>query len=109
RKNPAQQRREKRLRGRGDAGARQGSAILQSPRQGLHSGSLRDSGEQVACRPDLEILRQAVETLATSSRGVKRLDAPKPWLAGTHGAGFFFEFSLAIPGRNAISPCPRVG
>ena len=45
-----QQRGQKWLRGWTDARARQCAALLQSPQQGLHSGSLRNLSEQVACR-----------------------------------------------------------
>ena len=46
--------------GRGaDACARQHSPPLQTPGQGLHSESFRDSSEQFACRCDCQILRQA--------------------------------------------------
>lgn len=54
-----QQRREKRLGRRADARARQHAPPLQTPCQGLHSGSYRDSSEQFACRRDCQILRQA--------------------------------------------------
>ena len=52
-------RREKRLRGDGHAGARQRSAKLHALRQGLHSGRLRDVSEQIACRRRCRVLRQA--------------------------------------------------
>ena len=45
------QNRKKRLRRLANAGTRQHSAILQSPRKGLHSGSLRDVSEQVVHPP----------------------------------------------------------
>ncbi len=46
--------------GRGtDAGTSQRAARLQSPGEGLHGGSLRNSVEQRACRRGLRILRQA--------------------------------------------------
>ena len=48
--NFLKQNREKRLRRLANAGARQYSAILHSPHKGLHSGSLRNVSEQVACR-----------------------------------------------------------
>jgi hypothetical protein len=35
-----------------DAGAGRCAAILQSPQQGLHSGSQRNLSEQIACRRD---------------------------------------------------------
>ena len=58
-KSGTQERGEKGLGCRVNAHTRQCAALLQSPRQGLHSGSLRNPVEQVACRRDLEILRQA--------------------------------------------------
>ncbi len=48
--NFLKQNREKRLCRLADAGAGQHSAILQSPGEGLHGGSLRDVSEQIACR-----------------------------------------------------------
>ncbi len=45
-----QERGEERLRGRADSGARQHSAILQSPRNGLPGGSFNNVSEQAACR-----------------------------------------------------------
>jgi hypothetical protein len=41
---------EKGLGRRADFGARQHSAILQSPDEGLHGGSFRDVSEQFICR-----------------------------------------------------------
>jgi hypothetical protein len=57
-----QQSRQKRLRGGADAGTRQHSPLLQTPRQGLRRGSFRDPSEQLACRYDWKILRQARAT-----------------------------------------------
>ena len=54
-----QQRGEERLGGGADAAPRQHSPLLQTPGQGLHGGSFRDSSEQFACRCDCQILRQA--------------------------------------------------
>lgn len=63
----------KRLGGLRHAGTSQRTALLQSPREGLRSGSLGNSGEQIACRRDWEILRQArassQETQEASSDG----------------------------------------
>jgi hypothetical protein len=59
--NLLKQNRKKRLSRLANAGAGQRSAILQSPREGLHSGSFRDVSEQVACRFDCQFLRQARE------------------------------------------------
>ena len=50
RKKVAQQHSEKWLGGWADAGTRPCAALLQSPREGLHSGSLRNGGEQVVHR-----------------------------------------------------------
>ena len=50
RENLPQERGEKGLRGGGDAGARQRSAMLHAPGEGLHGGSFQDVSEQVACR-----------------------------------------------------------
>ena len=59
----AEQRGQKRL-GRGaDARARQCAATLQAPQHGLHSGSLRDYSEQIACRCFCRTSRQAIERL----------------------------------------------
>jgi hypothetical protein len=58
----AEQHGEKWLGTPGDAGAGQHSAILHALREGSHSGSPRDSGEQFACRRDWRILRQARPT-----------------------------------------------
>ena len=44
------QNRQKRLRRLANAGTRRHSAMLQSPGEGLHGGSLRDVSEPVACR-----------------------------------------------------------
>jgi hypothetical protein len=60
RENVPQQCGKKGLGRRVNAGTRQCTTLLQSPRQGLHSGSLRNPVEQVACRRDSEILRQAL-------------------------------------------------
>ncbi len=49
-KNILQQRGKKRLGWRADSGARQRSAILQSPGEGLHGGSFCDVSEQFARR-----------------------------------------------------------
>ena len=54
-----EQGRKKRLRRLADPCASQHSAILQSPRQDLHSGSFRDVSEQAACRRRCRVLRQA--------------------------------------------------
>jgi hypothetical protein len=59
RKDDVEQSGEKRLRRRTNPGARQRSAMLQSPREGLHGGSLRDVSEQIACRRRCRVLRQA--------------------------------------------------
>jgi hypothetical protein len=59
RKKFSDQRRQKGLRGNADTGARQRSAMLQSPGEGLHGGSLRDISEQAACRRRLCVMRQA--------------------------------------------------
>ena len=50
RKKFLQQRGEKRLCRRGDAGKRLRSATLQSPGEGLHGGSFQDVSEQIARR-----------------------------------------------------------
>lgn len=50
RKDLAQKNAEKGLSGGVDADTGQCAAILQSPQQGLHSGSLRNLSEQIACR-----------------------------------------------------------
>ena len=50
RPNGVSGRQRKRLRRLANAGTRQHSAMLQSPREGLHGGSLRNVSEQVACR-----------------------------------------------------------
>jgi hypothetical protein len=63
RKNIPEQGRKKRLRRMADTRASQHSAILQSPGQGLHSGSLRDVSEQAACRRRCRVLRQAKGSL----------------------------------------------
>ena len=52
---------QKRLRGGADAGTGQHSTLLQTPRQELHGGSLRNSSKQLACRYDCQILRQAAQ------------------------------------------------
>jgi hypothetical protein len=55
-----EQDRKKRLRRLADTRAsQQHSAMLQSPRQGLHSGSFRDVSEQIAGRRRCRVLRQA--------------------------------------------------
>jgi hypothetical protein len=54
-----EQGRKKRLRCLADTRASQHSNILQSPRQGLHSGSFRNVSEQVACPRRCRVLRQA--------------------------------------------------
>jgi hypothetical protein len=58
-----EQDRKKRLRRLADTCASQHSAILHSPRQGLHSGSFQDVSEQAACRRRYRVLRQAKGTL----------------------------------------------
>jgi hypothetical protein len=63
RENFPEQGRKKRLRRLADTRAGQHSAILQSPRKGLHSGSFRDVSEQAACRRRCRVLRQAQGTL----------------------------------------------
>ena len=60
RKQFMNQRHEKWMCRRADAGAGQRSAILQSPREGLHSGSERNVSEQIACRRRYRVLRQAI-------------------------------------------------
>jgi hypothetical protein len=47
RKNLPEQSREKRLGRRADTGARKCAALLQSPREGLHGGKLRNAFKQV--------------------------------------------------------------
>jgi hypothetical protein len=64
----------KRLRGPADSGTRQCSAILQSLREGLHSGRLCDISEQMACRRRCRVLRQAGTKVAATMQIVKRLD-----------------------------------
>src|ERR1017187_7004719 len=59
RENFPEQSRKKRLRCLADTRASQHSAILQSSRKGLHSGSFRDVSEQAACRRRCRVLRQA--------------------------------------------------
>src|SRR5215813_14704384 len=54
-----QQSREKWLRGFADALTGQHSPILHTARQRLHTGSLHHSSEQIACRRNDQILRQA--------------------------------------------------
>ena len=54
---------EKRLGRCTDAGVSQCAARLQSPGEGLHGGSLRNSVEQQACRRGVRILRQATGRL----------------------------------------------
>ena len=70
RKEFCQERSKKRLCRQSDTGTRQCAAFLQSPCEGLHSGSSDDPVEQT-CRRDLEILRQAAaksqEASGTSS------------------------------------------
>jgi hypothetical protein len=63
-----------RLRSPGNTGARQRSAILQSPREGLHSGRLCDISEQMACHRRCRVLRQAGRKVAAALQIVKRLD-----------------------------------
>jgi hypothetical protein len=63
RENIPEQGRKKRLRRLADTRARQHSAILQSPRKALHSGSFRDVSEQTACRRRCRVLRQAKGSL----------------------------------------------
>ena len=58
-----EQNRKKRLRRLADSGASQHSAILQSLRKALHSGSFQDVSEQAACRRRCRVLRQAKDTL----------------------------------------------
>lgn len=59
RENFPEQGGKKRLRRLTDARTSQRSAMLQPPRQGLHSGSLRDVSEQAACHRRCRVLRQA--------------------------------------------------
>ena len=59
RENFPEQNRKKRLRRLADACASQHSAILQSLRKALQSGSFQDVSEQVACRRRCRVLRQA--------------------------------------------------
>ena len=47
------------VRGGGDAGKRQRSAMLHAPGEGLHGGSFPDVSEQVACRRRGTVMRQA--------------------------------------------------
>jgi hypothetical protein len=54
-----EQDRKKRLRRLADTCTIQHSAILQSLRKALHSGSFRDVSEQAACRRRCRVLRQA--------------------------------------------------
>jgi hypothetical protein len=58
-----EQNRKKWLRRLADTCASQHSAILQSLRKALHSGSFQDVSEQVACRRRCRVLRQAQGTL----------------------------------------------
>jgi hypothetical protein len=55
----SQERGQKRMSRRVDSAARQNAPFLQTLRQGLHSGSCGYSSEQIACRCDCRILRQA--------------------------------------------------
>lgn len=66
-KKVMQQGGEKRLGRCTDAGVCQCAARLQSPGEGLHGGSLRNSVEQRACRRDVRILRQATGRLQAGS------------------------------------------
>jgi hypothetical protein len=59
RENFQEQGRKKRLCRLADTRASQHSAILQSPGQGLHSGSFRDVSKQAACRRRCRVMRQA--------------------------------------------------
>ena len=59
RENFPEQDRKKRLRRLADTGASQHSAMLQSLRKALHSGSFRDVSEQAAGRRRCRVLRQA--------------------------------------------------
>ena len=74
RKFEAEHRCEKGLGCLGNAGARQHRAFLHAFNQGLHSGSFQDLREQVACRFDCQIWRQA----ATTSQRSKYSQAGAP-------------------------------
>ena len=71
-KNMPEQRREKRLRGPAHARAGQHASLLQAPRQGSHSGSLRNFSEQTACRSDLLSFAPSTKNVAVEVARVKK-------------------------------------
>lgn len=97
---------EERLRGLRDACARQHASFLQAPGEGPHSGSLCCSSEQIACRADCWIMRQAFGTLQSrrdkSSQPVLLGFSPLEWDINVRaepegGIGVAAVVSLARP------------
>jgi hypothetical protein len=76
RENFLEQNRKKRLCRLADSIASQHSAILQSLRKALHSGSFQDVSEQVACHRRCRVLRQA---RIHSQRETGSSSRQRPW------------------------------
>ena len=94
--------------GRGtDAGTSQCAARLQSPGEGLHGGSLRNSVEQRACRRGLRILRQAPGRLQAGRGASSTVPCRKRRTSNSGNFQIPVLLPAAMVSENKPSTCAR--